>query len=611
MNRTSSITAVLMVFLTAASSLQVTSYGQQKSESSRKASTSPVSDTIDWDRIYEEALESNAGIRRKVEQGETSKVEVIEWLKLVRDKAGKEDHGGSGHNFPATAYEYAKLIEPQLGVPPRVDLNKAVEIPLFVNGKRAYGNLGTACDNRTYLGKATVSGSTLQRHVGRTAEGESMPDVIWISFGRNSTVDFEKIDGSVQMIGYNKKTGATAFFESNGSNLRPWISLDEKTWRMRGVMPWIDDPDEFNRAFVTPGRVQCVECHQADPFITNDFINAAKLPGTDESVVPALDKDSPYYVIGGENWDMRTVHLEGNACFECHRVGMSTMSLFMRNDWDPNQHMPPDDPGSLEEDLDELIAAWKSGPENTPGAEWIIPPAGSAPRRIVGGDYPHKAGFNKPDRKALGRRNQKPRMIAEPEWTQSYKAGSPDTAWVYKTSIENALRKDAPRPVRLTPEQSKAQLAALRQPYLFEYRDKPAFTIQIPGEFARGNATGGNVFHAKKAFNTLSISISQAEDPEQAARRYVEALKQAGNGTAEMVKQSETKLPDGTPAVEFVATWVTKQNAKQTTQALTACKDGHAVTVATHTWEVSPPSKRFFFTLKFEDQQSLSSKEDN
>jgi predicted SnoaL-like aldol condensation-catalyzing enzyme len=115
----------------------------------------------------------------------------------------------------------------------------------------------------------------------------------------------------------------------------------------------------------------------------------------------------------------------------------------------------------------------------------------------------------------------------------------------------------------------------------------------------------------KKAFNTLSISISQAEDPEQAARRYVEALKQAGNGTAEMVKQSETKLPDGTPAVEFVATWVTKQNAKQTTQALTACKDGHAVTVATHTWEVSPPSKRFFFTLKFEDQQSLSSKEDN
>jgi hypothetical protein len=171
---------------------------------------------------------------------------------------------------------------------------------------------------------------------------------------------------------------------------------------------------------------------------------------------------------------------------------------------------------------------------------------------------------------------------------------------VYKTSVENALRKEAPRPNRLTPEQSKAQLAALRQPYRFEYRNKPAFTIQIPGEFAQRKATNGNVFHAAKAFNTLSISVSQSGDPHQAAKRYVEALKRVGNGKAEMVTESVTQLPDGTPAVEFLVKWVTKQNAVQTTQALTACDDGHSVTVATHTWEVGLPDKRFFFTLKFE-----------
>jgi predicted SnoaL-like aldol condensation-catalyzing enzyme len=76
------------------------------------------------------------------------------------------------------------------------------------------------------------------------------------------------------------------------------------------------------------------------------------------------------------------------------------------------------------------------------------------------------------------------------------------------------------------------------------------------------------------------------------------------NSTAEIVEQSETKLPDGTPAMEFVATWVTKQNARQTTQALTACKDGHAVTIATHTWEVGLPDKSFFFTLEFEAHES-------
>lgn len=52
---------------------------------------------------------------------------------------------------------------------------------------------------------------------------------------------------------------------------------------MRGVMPWIDKPDAFNKVYVVPNpyRPQCVQCHQADPFITNEFINAAKIPGNE------------------------------------------------------------------------------------------------------------------------------------------------------------------------------------------------------------------------------------------------------------------------------------------------------------------------------------------
>lgn len=112
------------------------------------------------------------------------------------------------------------------------------------------------------------------------------------------------------------------------------------------------------------------------------------------------------------------------------------------------------------------------------------------------------------------------------------------------------------------------------------------------------------MFHAKKAFQTLSISISQSEDPKQAAWRCVEALRWGGIGKAKMLRQSKAKLPNGTPAVEFVATWVTRQNSKQTTQALTACKGGHAVTIATHTWGVGLPDKRFFVTLKFENREN-------
>jgi hypothetical protein len=36
--------------------------------------------------------------------------------------------------FPATAFEYAKMVEPELGVPPRVDLGEGVELPLHVDG---------------------------------------------------------------------------------------------------------------------------------------------------------------------------------------------------------------------------------------------------------------------------------------------------------------------------------------------------------------------------------------------------------------------------------------------------------------------------------------------
>ena len=296
--------------------------------------------------------------------------------------------------FPKTAFAYAKMCEPELGVPPKVSLDKSVEIPLYVNGVQTYGNLGRSCDNPTFLGKDTVSGSTLQRYAGRTADGVPLPDVVWVSFGRNSSSSHKQVIGSVQMIGYNRKTGATAFFESS-DRIGPWVTLDQKTLRMRGEMPWIDQPEEFNRAFITPGNIQCVQCHQNEPFITNSFINAAKIPGTRENVVPILDQDSPYYVIGGENWDMRTIHIKGNGCFDCHRVGMNTMTMFMENGWDPNEHMPPHDPGSLAGDLQELLAAWWKGPDNTPGAEWIIPPARGKDRQVVGKDYPYQAAFNR------------------------------------------------------------------------------------------------------------------------------------------------------------------------------------------------------------------------
>ena len=317
------------------------------------------------------------------------------WKNFLKSLFGDEDNEST---MPKIAMEYVKMCEPELGVPPRINLDDCVEIPLYINGVQKHGALRSKeLDNPNLQGKGfTSSGSVLQRYEGRTADGKPLPDVIWIVFGRNEDWDGDqrKFIGSVQMIGYNKKTGATAFFESRFQNLNAWVKQDKGTLRMRGKMPWIDNPREFNKAYV-PAPMQCVSCHQADPFVTNPFIKAAKIPGTDKTVVPKLDKDSPYYVIGGENWDMRTMHIEGNSCFDCHRVGMKTLELFLDAGWDPNKHMPPRKPGSLEEDYRELMDVWKKGPENVNGAEWIIPPARGKKGQVVGEDYPHKARFNR------------------------------------------------------------------------------------------------------------------------------------------------------------------------------------------------------------------------
>jgi hypothetical protein len=242
--------------------------------------------------------------------------------------------------FPATAAQYAEMIEPELGVVPTVILDSLIEIPLYQNGTQVYGEFDNSeIDNPSRLGgKGTWSGSALQRYPGKRADGTPLADVYWVAFLRNTSSGPSDIAGSVQLIGYNQSTGATAFFESPDILGVDYLSnfvtaIDPSTLRLSGAMPGPNNPTEFNQAYIPPpvsdqGGVQCVSCHQADPFITNSFINAAKIPGTNESIVPRLSATSPYYVIGGEDWDMRTLHIEGNQCLSCHRVGMTTIELF-------------------------------------------------------------------------------------------------------------------------------------------------------------------------------------------------------------------------------------------------------------------------------------------
>lgn len=147
------------------------------------------------------------------------------------------------HNFPATAFEYAKMVESELGVPPRIDLGEGVEVLTYVDGVPTKGTIPREdCDNPTQLFEGDcVSGSVLHRYEGKSAGGEPLPHVVWVSFGRHAPGGHHL--GSVQMIGYNVETGSTAFFESGDKadeTIAQWARIDPETQRLVGVMPWID-----------------------------------------------------------------------------------------------------------------------------------------------------------------------------------------------------------------------------------------------------------------------------------------------------------------------------------------------------------------------------------
>ena len=208
--------------------------------------------------------------------------------------------GTSCGDMPSSARAYAAMCELELGVAPTVDCGAGVLIPITVDGVEVFEDPGLhECDKASLQIGDCMPGSSLQRYEARNADGTPRPDAVWVSFcrhdGRDDVVNFDMPD-SVQLIGYNYDTGATCFFES-GDN-RPWTSVGESN-RLLGVLPGPDDP-AFDRAYTVPG-VQCVRCHQADPFNHNPWIKSARLPEDPrQPVLPVLPgPDPPYYVVGG------------------------------------------------------------------------------------------------------------------------------------------------------------------------------------------------------------------------------------------------------------------------------------------------------------------------
>lgn len=300
--------------------------------------------------------------------------------------------------------DYAGLCEPHLGVTPAFDCNDGVTIPVEVNGEEVwYDPDFYGCDNFSLQVGQCIPGSTVNRFEGRKADGTPMPEVVWVAFCRSQVAFADPgsdlmYENHAQMIGYNYDTGATCMFNGQVNfGLHDGKTQTEEAWKAEGFIPSSVEPS-FNEVMGPPILPPCVICHRSSPFIHNDWIDGAKMPNNpDEPVLPIVNgADAPFWVVGHNDWDMRTIHMDDNGCVSCHRLNTGLVDLALRHDWDPNDHMPPQDPGSMSEDYAMLLDCWLDGPENTPGCDWIIPPGGGCAGGRVGDDYPYASSLELP-----------------------------------------------------------------------------------------------------------------------------------------------------------------------------------------------------------------------
>ena len=161
--------------------------------------------------------------------------------------------------IPATASQYARLVRSELGVVPTIDCGDGVRIPIQVNGVEVFEDQERGqCDNPDFKGSCRV-GSRVGRLEGTNMDGTARPDVVWAYLCRSQGAEaLTQGVASVQMIGHNTRTGATAFFEApdadptNTNDQTAYLRFDENGL-LDGELPGPEESDfDIKNCIFTP-----------------------------------------------------------------------------------------------------------------------------------------------------------------------------------------------------------------------------------------------------------------------------------------------------------------------------------------------------------------------
>jgi hypothetical protein len=281
--------------------------------------------------------------------------------------------------------------ESEIGpIPPFNCIADGQIIPITRNGQPIANHVAhQKCDRPPLLGLGGSDGQCLPYArvgtlPGKNATGALDPDIQWAFICRRYSLRTDPNDPKfedVALIGHNKATGATCFFQMLKHD-PPEHGLDATrvpppSEPVEATPPGAIKAKDFWETPETTAAIGCNSCHDNDPFIHTPYVDQVRrdLDGRSVPLVPAgpnLKANPPeksrYKFVGApfqENFPaswrwLKPTRLQplGNACTTCHNMGTNrSCNFFARlaggqdspagvsqygSSWPHSHWMPPD-----------------------------------------------------------------------------------------------------------------------------------------------------------------------------------------------------------------------------------------------------------------------------
>ena len=196
------------------------------------------------------------------------------------------------------------------------------EVPEGNSNGRPYGHFSRKCDFPNVLNHECDPGS-------RFKVLQNDDDVAMVAHCRKESAKTgDPTFGDIAVIQYNKKNGATCFYQQ----------LDDPKNSKHNVRLQADvkPPEDGGEIWYSPAEtegIKCGECHDNGPLVRSPYLAHLKDISGVANVLPGSHDNNfngaglPYAFVGEDfaDWKAWQVMVDGTPCNDCHRMGVSNM----------------------------------------------------------------------------------------------------------------------------------------------------------------------------------------------------------------------------------------------------------------------------------------------